>query len=176
MDDLLTGVDDGVALAVKRSNLLRVTQRAKRIDGSQMVNRPPAEIEWPPAFKETATGEKFLLYDSRADSPADPIIFIWASPTQLAQLRECAHWSGDGTFWSRPYNFDQLYTLHGNIGHSSVPAAYILMQSRTEATYVRAFRALIRLGGLFGVSPTSIMHGTFFKVGLTQPTLATRTT
>ena len=160
VDDLLTGVDDEVVLAVKRANLLRVAQRAKRIDGSQMVNRLPREIEWPPVFKETATGNRFLLYDSRDDWREEPVFFIWASPVQLAQLREHPHWSGDGTFYSRPYNFEQLYTLHANIGHSSIPAAYILMQSRTEVMYVRAFRALMRLGGLFGVSPTSIMHGT----------------
>lgn len=162
VDSLMEGVDNEVALAVKRSNLLRVTHRAKRLDGSQMVNRDPALIEWPPVFKQTSTGNRFLLYDSRApgEAPGQPVIFIWASATQLAQLRDNAQWSGDGTFWSRPQNFGQLYTLHANIGHSSVPAAYILMQSRTEDMYVRAFRALIRLGGLYGVAPTSIMHGT----------------
>lgn len=162
VNEIMLGLEPDVALAINRQNLLRVANREKRADGSSQLNRPLADIVWPQAFTQTAGNppEPFLIYDSRQMEPDASVLFIFSSPEQLRQLRECNHWSADGTFWCTPRLFDQLYTLHANIGTSSVAAAYVLMQDRQEATYVRALRALIRAGGLQGVTPTTIMHGT----------------
>lgn len=159
VDELLYGAPEDVALAVDRRNLLRVANRAKRLDGSRQVNMPLAEIVFPEVFTKTATGQNFLLYDSRHHEDGLPVIFIFASQTGLQQLRQRDHWSADGTFWSTPKLFDQVYTIHANIGSSSIPAAYMLLQNRDEVTYKRALRALIRHGNLQGIAPTTFMHG-----------------
>lgn len=162
----MLGLAAEVALAVNRLNLLRMANRLKRLDGSGQVNQPLGNIVWPEAFTVTAGNppETFLLYDSRRNEEGESVIFIFASPHQLQQLREHDHWSADGTFWCTPRLFDQLYTLHANIGTSSVAAAYILMQDRLETTYVRALRALVLHGGLQGVAPRTIMHGKSFLI------------
>lgn len=160
VDELMLGLEDDVALAVNRSNLLRVANRAKRLDGSRVLNQPLALIEFPDAFTKTATGLRFLIYDSRLHEPGEPVIFIFASPQGLEQLRLRANWSADGTFWCTPRPFEQLYTVHANIGSSSIPGAYMLLEDRHEDTYTRALRALIRYGNLHGVAPTTFMHGT----------------
>ncbi|KAH7718010.1 hypothetical protein AAVH_14521 [Aphelenchoides avenae] len=158
VDELMLGVEDEVAVAVDRNNLLRVANRAKRLDGSKQLNRPLAEIVFPDVFTKTATGLRFLLYDSRLHEPGESVIFIFASAQGLEQLRLRDHWSADGTFWCTPRLFDSLYTVHANIGSSSVPGAYMLLQNRTEATYTRALRALVRYGNLQGVAPSTFMH------------------
>lgn len=153
-------LEDEVAVAVDRNNLLRVANRAKRLDGSRQLNLPLAEIVFPDAFTKTATGLRFLLYDSRLHELGESVIFIFASPQGLAQLRLRDHWSADGTFWCTPRLFNSLYTVHANIGASTVPAAYMLLQDRHETTYTRALQALVRYGNLQGVAPTTFMHGT----------------
>lgn len=159
VDEALYGVADDVALAIDRRNLLRVANRAKRLDNSRLLLRPLADVEFPEAFTKTATGQRFLLYDSRQQEPGESIVFIFASPSGLQQLRQRDHWSADGTFWCTPRLFAQLYTIHANIGSSSVPAAYILLQNRDQATYTRALRALVHHGNLRNVAPTTFMHG-----------------
>ena len=155
----MRGLDDDTALAVDRNNLMRVAHRAKRVDCSKQLNLPLAEIVFPDAFTKTATGLRFLIYDSRHHEEGEPVIFIFASPIGLEQLRLRDHWSADGTFWCVPRLFGSLYTVHANIGSSSVPAAYMLLQNRHEDTYKRALRALVRYGSLQGVAPTTFMHG-----------------
>ncbi|KAH7662589.1 hypothetical protein AAVH_43449, partial [Aphelenchoides avenae] len=158
VDEALYGIEDDVALAINRQNLLRVANRAKRLDGSQQLLRPLPAIVFPEAFTQTATGQQFLLYDSRQHEPGQSVIFIFASPSGLEQLRLRDHWSADGTFWCTPRLFDSLYTVHANIGSSSVPAAYMLLQNRQQATYERALRALVNHGNLRDVAPTTFMH------------------
>ncbi|KAH7714436.1 hypothetical protein AAVH_18213 [Aphelenchoides avenae] len=105
----------------------------------------PDIIIFPDAFTKTATGQRFLIYDSRQHEPGESL-----------KLRD--NWSADGTFWCTPRLFDSLYTIHANIGSSSVPAAYMLLQNRRGETYTRALRALVRYGNLQGVAPTTFMH------------------
>lgn len=159
VDQAMLGLDEDMALAVDRNNLLRVAHRAKRLDGSRQLNLPLADIVFPEAFTKTATGQRFLIYDSRRHEEGLPVIFIFASPQGLAQLRLRDHWSADGTFWVTPRLFDSLYTVHANIGSSSVPAAYMLLEDRHEDTYTRALRALLLHGNLQGVAPSTFMHG-----------------
>lgn len=160
----MRGLEDDVALAVDRKNLLRVAHRAKRLDGSRQLNVPLADIVFPEAFTKTATGLRFLIYDSRLHEPHETVIFIFASPSGLQQLRQRDNWSADGTFWVTPRLFDSLDTVHANIGTSSVPGAYMLLQDRHEETYKRALRALLRYGNLRDVAPSTFMHGTICEL------------
>ncbi|KAH7725929.1 hypothetical protein AAVH_06370 [Aphelenchoides avenae] len=158
VDNITRGVPDDVAQRFKRHNLLRIANKAKSADGASKVNRLPPDIEWTDAFVRTATGDRFLLYDSRLAEHDKPIFFIWASPTGLNQLRTHRNWASDGTFFAAPKHFDSLYTVHVvNDDHSAVCCAYILLPDRKKETYIRALCALIGEAQLWDAAPASII-------------------
>ena len=69
-------------------------------------------------------------------------------------LRNTPDWFLDGTFYTVPPQFLQLYTFHGfNRGRNAV-GVYVLLQDKTVATYGRMMNHLNFLTG--GVVPNSI--------------------
>ena len=156
---------------------MRVANNAKRDNGAALVNRAVALIEFNEAYSTTATGEEFLLFDSR-HVPAEqelPAIFIFASATGIRSLREANDWGSDGkhnaamlhysdalagTFDVAPPQFDSLYTVHAlRDDHSAVCSAYMLLPDKKDDTYLRAIRALIREARLENAGPSTIMAG-----------------
>lgn len=65
VDNATRGVEDGVAQRIRRYNLLRVANNAKRGHGADRVNCPVDNIEFTEAYSTTAAGAEFLLFDSR---------------------------------------------------------------------------------------------------------------
>lgn len=43
-------------------------------------------------FAIDSTGQRYLLYDSRADNPNDVVFIIWATDEGLIRLRTYHHW------------------------------------------------------------------------------------
>ena len=77
-------------------------------------------------------------------------------------LRNTPDCCSDGTFYSVPPQFLQLYTFHGfNRGRNAV-GVYALLQDKTVATYGRMMNHLIFLTG--GVVPNSI--NVDFEIGV----------
>ena len=75
-------------------------------------------LEIPPAYKTTATGAEFLLFDS---GPEDKRILIFSTARNLDLMSRCNHWYMDGTFKTTPLLFAQLYTIHGVKYNSVIP-------------------------------------------------------
>lgn len=96
VDNATRGLPDNVAGHVRRANLLRVANNAKRGHGADHVNRHVNDIEFTEAYSTTATGEEFLLFDSRRTEPGHPPIIIFASATGIQCLRESRNWGSDG--------------------------------------------------------------------------------
>jgi hypothetical protein len=86
-----------------------------------------------------------------------PVIFIFASLDGLQQLKKYRDWSIDGTFFSAPKNFTQLFTLNVFVGKSTAPCVYFLLPDKKGATYKRALATLH--AKVPGLDPTSIMSG-----------------
>lgn len=57
-------------------------------------------------------------------------------------LQQERKWFADGTFKVVPELFYQLYSIHCDVRGSVLPAAYILMTSKSASTYERALTAL----------------------------------
>lgn len=163
VDHALRGADEDVVMAMPRDNLLRLVSNARRLEGARQVNRPAvADVVFPDAFKNTALGDAFLLFDSRTTQPGESVIFIFSSAAQLRELRRRQHWAVDGTFYCTPTHFDSVFTVHTHIGHSSVPVAYFLLQDRKETTYRRALEAFVVSARIQYIQPASIMSGITF--------------
>ena len=48
----------------------------------------------------------------------------------------------DGTFWTAPKHFFQLFTIHGTVGGKSMPFIYAFMGDKREESYRAVFRKL----------------------------------
>uniref|UniRef100_A0A915E926 MULE transposase domain-containing protein n=1 Tax=Ditylenchus dipsaci TaxID=166011 RepID=A0A915E926_9BILA len=137
-------------------NIKRIVTNKRKPKGAAEVDKALAVMELSDKFKKTATGEQFLFFDSRATEPGQSVIIIFISMHGRQLLRLYKNWSIDGTFFSCPLYFKQLFTINVFKENSTLPAAYIL-QDKSEYTYRRAMTALF--SRLPGVEPNAIMSG-----------------
>lgn len=115
-----------------------ITNIRKPIGGKSLDNHPN-DIVWVEEFKKTKDNERFLLFDSRVRYSNEPVFLIFASDRALNLLGECKNWSIDGTFFSCPKHFGQLYTLNVFKEESTLPIVYFLLPNKEQATYEKAF-------------------------------------
>ena len=85
----------------------------------------------------TFRGEKFCLFDSVVNS--EDRIVILATENNLNHLQNSSILIADGTFKECPKEFLQLYVLHGKISSNVYPFVYILLKTKKETDYLKAF-------------------------------------
>lgn len=84
--------------------------------------------------------DNFLFVDNGGEDR----IFAFASEEARQLLVTTSDYFADGTFKSCCRNFDQLYTIHGDIGSNGdvtniIPLIYAVLPDRSERTYIRLF-------------------------------------
>jgi hypothetical protein len=84
--------------------------------------------------------EKFLLYD--VDNKACGRLLIYSAFTNLIHLANTKVWVGDGTFYSCPCVFSQLYTIQGLVRGRFYPLVFILMEKMSIKAHEYAFDLL----------------------------------
>jgi hypothetical protein len=99
-------------------------------------------------YRNTREGDAFLRVQE-----AD--ILIFAAQVDLDFLCECRHWFADGTFRVTPQGFDQLYTIHGFLGHKTYPCVYALLPGRSEDIYTRLLDIVIAMANR--ANPVSVV-------------------
>lgn len=67
---------------------------------------------------------------------------MFGSKENLQHLENCEEIFMDGTFWVCPFNFKQLFTIHGFILGQSFPLIYFLLPNKATRTYEKAFDML----------------------------------
>ena len=85
----------------------------------------------------TLDGRPWLIHDTGHGHPERQLIFV--STEGLRQLHGSSYWISDGTFRVVPRIFTQLYSIHADIQGKFFPCVYILMSSKSEATYTTLF-------------------------------------
>ena len=88
----------------------------------------------------TLRNEPFCLYDSGVYE-SDRIV-IFATERNMVYLKNSRFLIFDGTFKVCPNEFLQLYAIHGEINSKTFSLAFILMKSKKENDYIRAFSVL----------------------------------
>lgn len=91
-------------------------------------------------WTETLAGDRFVLCDD-TDNSGNRII-IFATDDNLQRLCDAAAVYGDGTFYSCPGMFTQLYTLHASVHEQMFPLVFCLLPNKSELTYQRMFSLL----------------------------------
>jgi hypothetical protein len=106
--------------------------------GSLVIPHRREDINLPPSFQKTASGDDFLFFDSGADSSR---ILIFTTQN-LEFLKSADTWLADGTFKVAPTLFDQLFVIHAFRNGATFPLVFCLTPNRTTQTYCRVLSAL----------------------------------
>jgi hypothetical protein len=108
-------------------------------------------------WTQRATGDNFLLFD---DNQPTRCIIAFATTENLRDLANADIFFCDGTFYTCPNLFYQIYSIHIPIDDVMTPVMHAFLPGNSQATYTRFF-TLIKdkiadLGLVF--SPTSTME------------------
>jgi hypothetical protein len=83
----------------------------------------------------------FLLYDNGTDATERLLIFSTEEHLHLLGRSETLFM--DGTFDVAPKIFAQLYVVHGQVGVSTCPLLYALMERQTQSSYEELFNFIV---------------------------------
>ena len=122
----------------KESSVRRMIQRERR------KNLPPlpksaSEIEIHGKWRETASGEDWLIFDECIEGER---VLIYSSAQNIYHLSCSKTWYGDGTFSVTPPFFKQLYTIHGEYLGSIFPMVFCLLPKKSGDTYTAVFNII----------------------------------
>ena len=128
-----------VAVNMPLTNSIRRNIRLQRKNKHQHPNPIGREAvpELPAEYHQTATGEQFLIHDSRVGD--ENRILIFGTVQALELLGQSLHLFSDSTFKVRPEIYFQVYNLHALTNERVIPCIYVLLPNKTEKTYNRFF-------------------------------------
>jgi hypothetical protein len=98
---------------------------------------PGGLADIPQVLQVDSKGNRFLRYDSSAEDNERYIIFFTEYKRKI--IPSIKTFVVDGTFKSAPQGFYQLVVFHGYIFDKTFPFIYILLSSKSENLYLRAF-------------------------------------
>ncbi|XP_060078201.1 uncharacterized protein LOC132557697 [Ylistrum balloti] len=96
------------------------------------------DIDLEGRWTETNTGERFLHIDDGDQNR----ILVFATSEDLAELATADRIYCDGTFYTCPNIFHQIYTIHIEIDGSMYPVVYSLLPGKSQHIYTRFFTLL----------------------------------
>jgi hypothetical protein len=107
--------------------------------------RPPLpknrqDIRLDGEWTQTSTGQRFLLIDEGDDQR----FLVFATDSNLQNLCAARTVYGDGTFYTCPDQFYQLYTWHTFVDGHMYPVMFALLPGKSVEVYRRLFEALVR--------------------------------
>lgn len=86
-----------------------------------------------------AEPKQFLLFDNENN---DNRLIVFASPEGMLELSKSTKWSMDGTFFTCPKEFYQVYIIHACIKNTSIPCVYALLQRKNKEIYIELLSKL----------------------------------
>lgn len=90
-------------------------------------------------WTETITGQRFLLFD---DGEHRNRIIAFATTENLGHLSTADTFYCDGTFYTCPSLFHQIYSIHVTIDGKMTPVIFALLPGKSQAIYTRLFTLL----------------------------------
>ncbi|XP_071088042.1 uncharacterized protein [Haliotis cracherodii] len=96
--------------------------------------RSLTRVDLPDTLK-TTDGQRFLCIDDGQDDR----ILCFATDLNFRYLQQLTSLYMDGTFYSCPALWDQLYVIHGLIGTKMTQFVFCVLPNRRRKTYARLF-------------------------------------
>ncbi|CAF1477028.1 unnamed protein product [Adineta ricciae] len=90
----------------------------------------------PIQYTMTKRGDTFLFYDGQLGTKRG---LVFASENDLSYLIKQKHWYCDGTFYTSPSIFYQIYSIHAYDEGLSSPCVFALLADKLETTYQAFF-------------------------------------
>ncbi|XP_060084690.1 uncharacterized protein LOC132563951 [Ylistrum balloti] len=90
-------------------------------------------------WTETLTGEHFLLIDDGDEAR----ILAFATSGNMTDLAASDKIYCDGTFYTCPTLFHQIYTIHAEVDGTMTPLVYALLPGKSQEIYIR-FLSLLK--------------------------------
>ena len=97
------------------------------------------EHEIPEFLKYTLNGERFLKHDIREGVER---FIILTTRENLSHLGNSTIWLCDGTFYTCPNEFYQLFTIFGSVSGKYFPLVYCLLTSKTNSIYTKILKII----------------------------------
>ena len=95
-------------------------------------------------FTVTVGNKPFLRFDNQLEGSR---ILIFVSDHGLGVLGKATRWHSDGTFFSAPKPFMQVYLVHGyDQADNMIPCAYTLLQKKDRNTYIEMLYEFKKIG------------------------------
>lgn len=134
-----------------RSSLYRARRKQ-----TPPLPKTTADIRLEGKWTETETGQPFLLLD---DIFQNNRILAFATTDNLQDLAASETFFCDGTFYTCPSLFYQIFTIHIMTDDQMTPVVYALLPGKNQATYTRLFTLLSDKMNDLGLqfSPTSAL-------------------
>lgn len=105
----------------------------------KLLNDLPSPL--PPLYTLTKKDTNFLLFDGLLGGKRG---LIFASKDDIEYLAYQKLWYGEGTFYTAPSIFYQIYSIHAFDEGISTPCVYALLADKTQATYYDLFSILMK--------------------------------
>ena len=132
-DDMKTMVEKLPTYDSCRTSLYN--QRSKLLP---KLPRTRQDINLDAEWTQTTTGERFLIVNDGDDNK----MLVFSTQRNLEHLVAADIVYGDGTFYTCPDIFSQLYTLHAMLDNVMYPLVYALLPGKSRDMYMRLFRHL----------------------------------
>ncbi len=89
-------------------------------------------------YTVTKLGEPFLL----EKDGQEPLILVFATKQFIKLLAESTVLFADGTFFTAPQHFTQLFTIHTLYNNQMILLSYALLPNKEKRSYLRVFQIL----------------------------------
>lgn len=126
--------------------LSRSIQRAREKERSQpAVPLQFADLftPFPAKYTTTSDGNNFMLLKDYVSENSTSALVIFMSPFGRQLLQTSKFWLADGTFWTAPPPFTQIYLINGLASTGRVlPACFCLLPNKETDTYIRMWESV----------------------------------
>ncbi|KAG0420793.1 hypothetical protein EQH57_0001 [Dictyocoela roeselum] len=108
-----------------------------RLRNSKLNNDAGHELNILDSYKYTFDGQLFLQSYNKIENKNGYLLF--GTNKSLDLLKKSKLWLLDGTFYTAPKGFSQIYIIYSEVFNKIVPLIYILMKSKTQEAYKMIF-------------------------------------
>lgn len=86
-------------------------------------------------YKSTLNNDNFLQFDSGVSDINR--ILVYSTSTNIENLSMSSCWLSDGTFYSSPETFYQIYIVYGYYFNKVMPLVYFFCKNKAKQTYIQ---------------------------------------
>jgi hypothetical protein len=141
--EMITGseiIDSVPKLPTIRTLKNTVSKQRRKIRPPLPKSIEDLPLQLPTLYTLTKHNSNFILYDGQLAGKRG---FIFASENDIRYLSRRKFWYGDGTFYTSPSMFYQIYSIHAFDEGISTPCVFALLADKREETYHDLFSILM---------------------------------